>query len=83
MENELEYIVAFPEETEAGQALVVTQIDMDNVMRSKAAVLATIKSLIDYAGLNFGQLEKIYIAGGFGNYLNVFAYLKKRYSRRD
>jgi uncharacterized 2Fe-2S/4Fe-4S cluster protein (DUF4445 family) len=70
-ENELEYIVAFPQETEAGQPLVITQTDIDNLMRSKAAVFAAIKSLIDYAGLNFDQLEKIYVAGGFGNYLNV------------
>ena len=49
----------------------LVQGDMDNVMRSKAAVFAAIKSLIDYAGLNFDHLEKIYVAGGFGNYLNV------------
>jgi uncharacterized 2Fe-2S/4Fe-4S cluster protein (DUF4445 family) len=70
-ENELEYIVTFPEETEAGQALVITQTDIDNVMRSKAAVFAAIKSLVDYASLSFDQLEKIYVAGGFGSYLNV------------
>jgi uncharacterized 2Fe-2S/4Fe-4S cluster protein (DUF4445 family) len=69
--EELEYIVAFTKETEAGQPLVITQTDMDNLMRSKAAVFAAIKSLIDYAGLNFDHLEKIYVAGGFGNYLNV------------
>jgi uncharacterized 2Fe-2S/4Fe-4S cluster protein (DUF4445 family) len=70
-DGQLEYNVVFPEETEAGQPIVVTQTDIDNVMRSKAAIFAAIKSLIDYAGLSFGQLEKIYVAGGFGNYLNV------------
>jgi len=70
-DGELEYVVAFPEETETGQALVVAQTDIDNIMRSKAAVFAAIKCLIDYAGLTFDQLERIYVAGGFGSYLNV------------
>jgi uncharacterized 2Fe-2S/4Fe-4S cluster protein (DUF4445 family) len=69
--GEREYIVAFPEETETGQALVVAQTDIDNIMRSKGAIFAAIKSLIDYAGLTFDQLNKIYVAGGFGNYLNI------------
>jgi uncharacterized 2Fe-2S/4Fe-4S cluster protein (DUF4445 family) len=67
----MEYIVAFPEETETGEALTIAQTDIDNIMRSKAAIFAAIKSLIDYAGLTFDQLEKIYVAGGFGNYLNI------------
>ena len=70
-EGETEYIVAFPEETERGEALTIAQTDIDNILRSKAAIFAAIKSLIDYAGLTFDQLEKIYVAGGFGNYLNV------------
>jgi len=70
-ENGMEYIVAFPEETETGEALTIAQTDIDNIMRSKAAIFAAIKSLIDYAGLTFDQLQKIYVAGGFGNYLNI------------
>jgi uncharacterized 2Fe-2S/4Fe-4S cluster protein (DUF4445 family) len=69
--GELEYIVAFPEETETGQGLIIAQTDIDNIMRSKGAIFAAIKSLTDYAGLTFDQLNKIYVAGGFGNYLNV------------
>lgn len=70
-ENEIEYIVAFPEESEKGEAITIAQSDIDNIIRSKAAVFAAIKSLIDYAGLSFEQLHKIYVAGGFGNYLNI------------
>jgi uncharacterized 2Fe-2S/4Fe-4S cluster protein (DUF4445 family) len=70
-EDEMKYIVAFPEETETGEALTIAQTDIDNILRSKAAIFAAIKSLIDYAGLTFDQLERIYVAGGFGNYLNI------------
>jgi len=50
----MEYIVAFPEETETGEALVIGQTDIDDIIRSKAAIFAAIESLIDYAGLSFG-----------------------------
>jgi uncharacterized 2Fe-2S/4Fe-4S cluster protein (DUF4445 family) len=70
-DGEMQYVVAFPEETETGHSLVITQTDIDNIMRSKAAIFAAIKSLCDYAGISFNQLEKIYVAGGFGSYLNI------------
>ncbi len=66
-----EYVVAFSGDTATGQPLVITQTDIDNVMRSKAAVFAAIKSLVDYACLKFDQLSKIYVAGGFGSYLDI------------
>jgi len=69
--GEMQYVVAFPEETETGQALVITQSDIINLIRSKGAMFAATKSLIDYAGLGFDQLEKVYLAGGFGNYLDI------------
>ncbi len=69
--QEMGYIVAFPEETEKGEAITISQTDIDSLLRSKAAIFAAIKSLIDYAGFTFEQIERIYVAGGFGNYLNV------------
>lgn len=67
----MEYIVALPEETETGEAMVVSQSDLDNIIRSKGAVFAAIKSLVDYAGLTFQDLQRLYIAGGFGNFLDI------------
>jgi len=65
------FVVAFPEETETGEPLVVAQTDIDNVLRSKAAVYAAIKSLVDYVGIGFDGLQTLYVAGGFGNFLNI------------
>ena len=70
-DGQLEYVVVSPEETEKGEALVIAQSDIDSIIRSKAAVFAAIKTLADYAGLTFDQFDKVYIAGGFGNYLNI------------
>jgi len=69
--GQLQYMLAFPEETETGQALVISQSDIDNLIRSKAAMFAAVKSLVDYVGLTFAELERIYVAGGFGSYLSI------------
>ncbi len=66
-----QYILAFPEETETGQAMTITETDIGNLIKSKGAVFAALKSLMDYIGLGFEQLDTIYLAGGFGRSLDV------------
>ncbi|MBI2830278.1 MAG: DUF4445 domain-containing protein [Chloroflexi bacterium] len=70
-EGEPQYKVALPEETENGRAVVITESDISNIIKSKGAIFAAIKSLADYVGMTFEQLHTIYIAGGFGNSLNI------------
>ena len=65
------YVLAFPNETETGQSITISESDISNLIKSKAAVFAAIKSLMDYIGMNFDQLQEIYIAGGFGSSLNI------------
>jgi len=66
-----EYMIAYPDETETGTAIVITQSDIDNLIKSKGAVFAAIKSLIDYVGVLFDEIDRFYVAGGFGNFLDV------------
>jgi uncharacterized 2Fe-2S/4Fe-4S cluster protein (DUF4445 family) len=40
-------------------------------MRAKAAIFAGISLLLKKLGLTMRDIENIYIAGGFGNYLNI------------
>lgn len=70
-DNVPQYLIASSEETESGRDLAITESDIDNLMKSKGAVFAALKSLIDYIGLGFEQLNTIYVAGGFGTYLNI------------
>jgi len=53
------------------QEIVITQADIDNLVRSKAGVFAAIRVLMESTQTNSDDLEAIYIAGGFGNFLNV------------
>ncbi len=66
-----QYIIVPAEESGTKQPIVITETDIDNLMKSKGAIFAAMKSLVDYIGISFDQIEKLYVAGGFGNYLNI------------
>ena len=53
------------------QEIVITQADIDNLIRSKAGVFASIKVLMESTQTTAEDLETVYLAGGFGNFLNV------------
>jgi uncharacterized 2Fe-2S/4Fe-4S cluster protein (DUF4445 family) len=51
--------------------IVITQADIDNLIRSKAGIFAAIRVLMESTQTKLEDLEAIYIAGGFGNFLDV------------
>jgi uncharacterized 2Fe-2S/4Fe-4S cluster protein (DUF4445 family) len=70
-EGEPQFILAHPEETDTGHEIAITQSDISNLIRSKGAVFAAIKSLVDYVGLTFEDIDTLFVAGGFGSYLDI------------
>jgi uncharacterized 2Fe-2S/4Fe-4S cluster protein (DUF4445 family) len=66
-----EYVLCFASETGIDKDIVITEIDLDNLIRTKAAVYAGCKVLLDSAGLSFSDLDTMIIAGGFGHYIDV------------
>ncbi len=70
-EDDPRYILAFAEETETGEPVTISEAEIGNLLKSKGAVFAAIKSLVDYVGLSFDQLDTIYVAGGFGSSLDI------------
>ncbi|MHC5038061.1 MAG: ASKHA domain-containing protein [Planctomycetota bacterium] len=63
----LEYVVS----RGADREILLTQPDVDNLVRSKAAVYAACSLLVKRMGLTFDELDQVIIAGGFGNYLDI------------
>jgi uncharacterized 2Fe-2S/4Fe-4S cluster protein (DUF4445 family) len=51
--------------------IVITQADINNLVRSKAGVFAAIRVLMESTQTRPEDLDAIYLAGGFGNFLNV------------
>ena len=66
-----EYVLAKKEETSIHEDIVLTEIDIENLIRTKAAIYAGCKVLLDSVGLSFKDLEQMIIAGGFGRHLDL------------
>lgn len=50
--------------------VVLEQIDLDAMIRSKAAMFAILQTLVSQVGLEFQELEEIIVAGAFGRHIN-------------
>lgn len=53
-----------------GEAIFLCQQDIREVQLAKAAVHAGITTLLENQGVNFEQVDVVWLAGGFGNKLN-------------
>jgi len=49
----------------------VTQQDIREIQLAKSAIFSGIKILIKRAGLSYNDIEALFLAGGFGNYINI------------
>lgn len=67
--NGLHYVVVTAEQAAAGRAVVLEQVDLDALMRSKAAMYAILSTLLSQVGLAFTDLNRIYVAGAFGRHI--------------
>ncbi len=67
----LEYVVVKREKTANNRDITISEVDIQSIIRSKAAVYAATALLLDTAGMDFNDMDKIYIAGGFGNYIDL------------
>jgi len=54
-----------------GKNLVITENDISNLIRTKGAVFSACSLLLKNVGLSFDKIDSFYIAGGFGQHLNV------------
>jgi uncharacterized 2Fe-2S/4Fe-4S cluster protein (DUF4445 family) len=66
-----EYVVAWADESESGEDIVVTRVDIDNLLRAKAAIYAGFNVLADRVGVPLATAERVLIGGSFGKYINV------------
>ncbi|QDR80056.1 ASKHA domain-containing protein [Sporomusa termitida] len=66
-----EYVLVWQEETDIDRDIVISEADVKNLLRAKGAVFAGIRTLLNVVGFELESIENIYVAGGFGNYLNI------------
>jgi uncharacterized 2Fe-2S/4Fe-4S cluster protein (DUF4445 family) len=66
-----EYVLAWQEETQIDRDIVLTEIDIENLIRAKGAIYSGCMTLLEEVGMSIGDVEQIYLAGGFGSYVDL------------
>ncbi len=67
-----EYVLCRAPETQIGRDIVITEVDIDNLMRAKGAVYAGCQTLTRSVGMSCcSEFEQVIIAGAFGSKLNI------------
>lgn len=67
----LEFVLVDEKEADCDYDIVISEADIDNLIRSKGAINAGTSILLKKMGLSFAEINKILIAGGFGTYLDI------------
>jgi uncharacterized 2Fe-2S/4Fe-4S cluster protein (DUF4445 family) len=67
----LGFLVEGSGNTASGADLVLTEPDIENLIRSKAAIYAGCDLLLEKVGLTWESVASVVIAGGFGRFLDV------------
>ena len=69
-DGQLEFVLVPYPETQTGDDIVLTEPDIENLIRAKAAIFSGAHILAHSMNLEFDDIDLIYLAGGFGSYLN-------------
>jgi uncharacterized 2Fe-2S/4Fe-4S cluster protein (DUF4445 family) len=67
----LEYILVTAAETGIGKDIVLTEVDIENLIRAKGAMYAGYQTLLSSVDLAFDRLDRVVIAGTFGSHLDI------------
>ena len=70
-EHGAEYVIAWGHEAADGHDIVLTRVDIDNLLRAKAAIYAGFTVLAEKMGMPLEAAEQVLIGGSFGKYINV------------
>ncbi len=70
LDNQVAYTVVPAENTDHGDSILLTQKDIREVQNAKASIAAGITTLIKNSGKSIEDIETVYLAGGFGSYID-------------
>ena len=66
-----EYVLCWANETGTGKDIVISEVDIDNLIRAKAAMYAGLQTLTKSVGISPSSLEQVIIAGAFGSHIDI------------
>jgi uncharacterized 2Fe-2S/4Fe-4S cluster protein (DUF4445 family) len=66
-----EYVLTEAAKTQIGKDIVITEADIDNLIRAKAAMYAGCQTLVKSVGMTCHDIEQVIIAGAFGSHIDI------------
>jgi uncharacterized 2Fe-2S/4Fe-4S cluster protein (DUF4445 family) len=69
--GEREFVLFPGKVTALGKDIVLTEPDISNLIHSKGSIYMAAECLMAHVDMTFADVKHIYIAGGFGNYLDI------------
>ena len=69
--GEKEFVLFPGKATALGKDIVLTEPDISNLIHSKGSIYMAAECLMNHVDMTFDDVKHIYIAGGFGNYLDI------------
>jgi len=66
-----EYVLAWQDNTQIDRDIILSEIDIENLIRAKGAIYSGCQTLLEEVGLTIQDLDRIYLAGGFGSFVDL------------
>jgi uncharacterized 2Fe-2S/4Fe-4S cluster protein (DUF4445 family) len=65
------YVLVWSGESATGEDILLTEVDVNNLIRTKGAIYAAIRVMLQNLGINAADIQEVLIGGGFGQHINV------------
>lgn len=65
------YVIVPASESVSGKDITISETDIENIIRAKAAIYSACNLMLEQVGMKFENIATIYIAGGFGRSLDL------------
>jgi len=69
--GEIEFVLYAGSQTALGRDIVLTVADISNLIHSKGSIYMAAECLMAHVDMTLEDVKHFYIAGGFGNYLDI------------
>jgi uncharacterized 2Fe-2S/4Fe-4S cluster protein (DUF4445 family) len=75
-ERGMEYVICRAADSASGKDITINESDIDNIIRTKAAIYAGMMVLLNQVGITMTDIERVLIGGAFGEHINVESAIK-------
>jgi len=65
------YILVDKENSASGRDIFLTEVDIDNFVRAKAAIFSAIRTMLSSLSMEIENIERVIVAGGIGSGINM------------